>query len=126
MSEWRNGVEMVNGYCIDYPACGHTDGLGCDYVPDRAYIWEHALCEHEIGYCDVAAREAEEAEDEIADPATCEHRNAYTPRMGGTYCDDCLSDIVMVTYPAMCVYVSAVVPGLMMSIPVLGVKYEAA
>lgn len=20
--------------CEDYPCCGHTDGLGCNYVPD--------------------------------------------------------------------------------------------
>ena len=28
----RDGVEMSNGKCVDYPACGHTDGLGCDWV----------------------------------------------------------------------------------------------
>lgn len=40
-------------YCEDYPCCGHTDGLGCDYTPDYAYINKHALCDHEVGYCDL-------------------------------------------------------------------------
>lgn len=39
--------------CEDYPCCGHTDGLGCNYVPDYKYIYAHALCEHELGYCDL-------------------------------------------------------------------------
>lgn len=37
--------------CEDYPCCGHTDGLGCDYVPDYKYINTHAGCDHEIGDC---------------------------------------------------------------------------
>jgi hypothetical protein len=24
--------------CEDYPCCGHTDGMGCNYVPDMAAI----------------------------------------------------------------------------------------
>jgi hypothetical protein len=24
--------------CEDYPCCGHTDGLGCNYVPDMKAI----------------------------------------------------------------------------------------
>jgi len=39
--------------CEDYPCCGHTDGLGCDYVPDRGFIWRHALCDHDAGWCEV-------------------------------------------------------------------------
>ena len=38
--------------CEDYPCCGHTDGLGCDYTPDYTYINAHALCDHEVGICD--------------------------------------------------------------------------
>jgi len=37
--------------CEDYPCCGHTDGLGCDYTPDYNYIYAHAGCDHEAGYC---------------------------------------------------------------------------
>ena len=37
--------------CEDYPCCGHTDGLGCDYVPNYDYIYKHAGCDHEAGYC---------------------------------------------------------------------------
>ena len=25
--------------CEDYPCCGHTDGLGCNYVPDMGAIY---------------------------------------------------------------------------------------
>ena len=25
--------------CEDYPCCGHTDGLGCNYVPDYEAIY---------------------------------------------------------------------------------------
>ena len=41
--------------CEDYPCCGHTDGLGCNYVPDTEALWQHAAthasCEHEHGWC---------------------------------------------------------------------------
>lgn len=40
--------------CEDYPCCGHTDGLPCDwtYTPRaRAYDEAHAFCEHEHGFC---------------------------------------------------------------------------
>lgn len=40
--------------CEDYPCCGHTDGLGCDYTPDYAYINKHAGCDHEVGDCYLA------------------------------------------------------------------------
>jgi hypothetical protein len=25
--------------CEDYPCCGHTDGLGCNYTPDMDAIY---------------------------------------------------------------------------------------
>ena len=43
--------------CEDYPCCGHTDGLGCDYVPNYAYIYSHAGCDHEAGDCYLAEME---------------------------------------------------------------------
>lgn len=39
--------------CEDYPCCGHTDGLGCDYQPDMDFINTHAACNHEVGDCQV-------------------------------------------------------------------------
>jgi len=45
--------------CEDYPCCGHTDGLGCDYVPDYTYIRAHAGCDHEVGDCLLADMEEE-------------------------------------------------------------------
>lgn len=35
--------------CEDYPCCGHTDGLGCNYTPDYDYIYAHLGCDHEAG-----------------------------------------------------------------------------
>ena len=29
-------------YCEDYPCCGHTDGLGCNYVPDMDFYYREA------------------------------------------------------------------------------------
>lgn len=28
--------------CEDYPCCGHTDGLGCDWKPDMNYYHQRA------------------------------------------------------------------------------------
>jgi hypothetical protein len=28
--------------CEDYPCCGHTDGLGCDYQPDMNFYYQQA------------------------------------------------------------------------------------
>lgn len=44
--------------CEDYPACGHTDLDPCEpqwYDSDegKAYIWKHALCDHDAGYCEI-------------------------------------------------------------------------
>lgn len=41
--------------CEDYPCCGHTDGLPCDwtYTPEaQAFDRIHAFCDHEAGFCD--------------------------------------------------------------------------
>lgn len=45
----------MSNRCEDYPCCGHTDGLGCNwtYTPEaRAYDQAHAFCEHEAGFCE--------------------------------------------------------------------------
>lgn len=39
--------------CEDYPCCGHTDGLGCDYVAPDYSNDPHLMCDHEAGVCDV-------------------------------------------------------------------------
>lgn len=39
--------------CEDYPCCGHTDGLPCDWTYTRAFDRIHAFCEHEAGFCEV-------------------------------------------------------------------------
>jgi hypothetical protein len=28
--------------CEDYPCCGHTDGLGCNYTPDMDFYYAQA------------------------------------------------------------------------------------
>ena len=45
--------------CEDYPCCGHTDGLGCNYTPDYDYINKHVGCEHEHGWCHLEEEEEE-------------------------------------------------------------------
>lgn len=54
--------------CEDYPCCGHTDGLPCNWTPD--YSNPHFLCDHENGECEVAnlLDEIEEEEEWEADP----------------------------------------------------------
>lgn len=47
--------------CEDYPCCGHTDGLPCDwtYTPEaQAFDRAHAFCDHEAGFCDAYPDEA--------------------------------------------------------------------
>ena len=40
------GLPTTRGHlmarCEDYPCCGHTDGLGCNYVPDMDYYYARA------------------------------------------------------------------------------------
>jgi len=45
--------------CEDYPCCGHTDGLPCDWVAPDYGNDPHLLCDHENGVCEI-----EEDEDE--------------------------------------------------------------
>lgn len=62
-------------YCEDYPCCGHTPQDPCDPQPYDAPGYydtsipgnEHALCEHEAGFCDVDDNEPEEEEEEEDD-----------------------------------------------------------
>ena len=54
--------------CEDYPCCGHTDGLPCDWkAPDYASI-PHGLCDHENGICE----EPEDPDDDEGDGYTDE------------------------------------------------------
>jgi hypothetical protein len=49
--------------CEDYPCCGHTDGLPCDwtYTPSP-----HDGCDHNAGYCQVDEDDDDiEEDDEI-------------------------------------------------------------
>lgn len=48
--------------CEDYPCCGHTDGLGCNYEDSfygsdayHNYLYLHAYCDHATGNCEVDA-----------------------------------------------------------------------
>lgn len=63
----------MSNRCEDYPCCGHTDGLGCNYTPDYAYINLHALCDHEAGICDVWDEEEEEPEVDDDFPMSMEY-----------------------------------------------------
>lgn len=65
--------------CEDYPCCGHTDGLGCNWTPESVYSDPHLLCDHNIGVC-----EAEVGEDHDYDYDDMDGTN--TPWCYG--CDD--------------------------------------
>lgn len=39
--------------CEDYPCCGHTDGLPCDWTAPDYSNDPHLICDHEAGVCDV-------------------------------------------------------------------------
>lgn len=61
--------------CEDYPCCGHTDGLGCDwtYTPEaRAYDIEHAYCDHENGFCETMHDEWDDEDDYDPEPYVME------------------------------------------------------
>ena len=59
-------------YCEDYPCCGHTPDDPCErqwYDEPGAFDTsrpgnEHALCDHEAGFCEVADWDEEDEEDE--------------------------------------------------------------
>ena len=53
--------------CEDYPCCGHTDGLGCNYTPDYDYIYAHLGCDHEAGIYE--CMDDEPADDDYVDYA---------------------------------------------------------
>lgn len=58
--------------CEDYPCCGHTDGLGCDwtYTPEaQAFDMAHAMCDHEAGVCDAYDDDEPDEDDDDYDGA---------------------------------------------------------
>lgn len=68
---------MYSGHmrCEDYPCCGHTDGLGCNwtYTPEAAASDRiHAFCNHEAGHCEV-----DEAIDSIFDEDECDPSSGF-------------------------------------------------
>ena len=64
-----------NGYCEDYPCCGHTDGLGCNYTTPVEYLCSYCNYYpdddvwHTVGDVCATARqiEKEEREEEMRD-----------------------------------------------------------
>ena len=77
--------------CEDYPACGHTDGLPCDYDTSfyrsaeyATYINIHYGCDHEAGWC------AADNGDDGPYCDTCgEELSLENIDNGWTWCDDC-------------------------------------
>lgn len=56
--------------CEDYPCCGHTDGLPCnwkapDYRDPAVAAAHHIGCDHNTGYCEY--EEDDDDEDDDAD-----------------------------------------------------------
>lgn len=55
--------------CEDYPCCGHTDGLECDYDTSyyssqeyHNYLNLHYGCDHEAGWCAAYRHPADEGD----------------------------------------------------------------
>lgn len=84
--------------CIDYPCCGHTDGLPCDWTPPdyrdpavaAAY---HIGCDHNAGYCEYEQDDDEDYDDDSYDEADAREddpdfgydwRDYYTEDEGAT------------------------------------------
>ena len=64
-------VQQQGGRCEDYPCCGHTDGDGCQTLPEHtsAYWLEgpgrkHLGCDHEAGWCEAEDDDDLEDDDE--------------------------------------------------------------
>lgn len=66
--------------CEDYPCCGHTDGLGCNWTPESVHNDPHLLCDHNTGFCEV--------EDEEPDDYDDDHEPEDCPYGGCSACDD--------------------------------------
>jgi hypothetical protein len=49
-------IQNAGGRCEDYPCCGHTDGDGCQTLPEHTSAYwlnsPHLGCDHEAGICD--------------------------------------------------------------------------
>lgn len=52
-------IQENGGRCEDHPACGHTDGDGCQTLPEHTADYyrrnpalTHLGCDHETGHCD--------------------------------------------------------------------------
>lgn len=61
----REREDKPRGYCEDYPCCGHTSEDPCtrqwyDTAAGKDYIWRHACCDHDAGWCEIYDYESEE------------------------------------------------------------------
>jgi hypothetical protein len=81
--------------CEDYPCCGHTDNDPCDrqwYDEPGAFDTsirgnEHALCEHEFGFCEVDAYDDEEEDGDLNDDGA-DHEQWETTTPAEVYMTD--------------------------------------
>ena len=122
----RNEASLVNGYCEDYPCCGHTAEDPCRrqwYDHPDAFnprVNPHALCEHEYGICEV--------EPDEVDPEDCQHSSVHRyARMSWgawyecSYCDTMMEPVTDIDQHF---FESSVVPGMWLDIPVLVINYR--
>jgi hypothetical protein len=74
--------------CEDYPACGHTDGLPCDWTPDMDHYHQqaaiHVYCDHEAGWCTLDDGDDGPWCDTCGDELSLENIDN-----GWTWCDEC-------------------------------------
>jgi hypothetical protein len=85
--------------CEDYPACGHTDGLPCDWVaPDyrnpRIAAVYHIGCDHNAGVCDyLPDDDDDEGDGDYDDTTGCEHPGVFATDKPTTHCYYCDQDV---------------------------------
>lgn len=85
-------IAIQGGRCEDYPCCGHTDGDGCQTLPEHtsAFYMDNPQFLHEPGSPEwYDAMERYEGED--VDPEDCDHPDQTMLAEAGAGCDQCHS-----------------------------------
>jgi hypothetical protein len=76
-------IQLQGGRCEDFPACGHTDGDGCqtlpthtsDYYRDNPAL-THLGCDHNTGHCDYEEEPDEDEHESFCDECCAVHGHA--------------------------------------------------
>lgn len=91
-------VQEMGGRCEDYPCCGHTDGDGCQTLPEHtsAFYLDNPQFLYEPGTPEWFDYQEQMEPDEIA-PEDCEHDDwtfGGSDSGGRPVCDNCGGHLV--------------------------------